>query len=133
MKKILFLTVAFLIGLLAFTNTNAQSYSSFNGKIGDSTFTNVTTASYSISVTGPKHAVTFVYTVTKTSGTVAGTITLFGSLDGTNYVTLDTKTLTDANAVLSTSYSYNGYSKYKITIAQSGTSVTNYKVQALYR
>jgi hypothetical protein len=130
MKKILFLSTVFLFALLAFTNTNAQS---FNGKIADSTFTNATTASYGLTVTGVKHAVTFVYTVTKNTGTVAGTITLQGTLDGINYVTLKVDTLTDANAVIGNSYDYNGYSKYKVTIAQSGTSVTNYKVQALYR
>jgi hypothetical protein len=130
MKRILFFL---LISATLFAFSLPTQAQSFNGKIGDSTFTNATTASYSISVTGPKHAVTFVYTVAKTSGTTAGTITLLGTLDGTNYVTLRTDTLTDANAVIGVSYDYNGYSKYKVTIAQTGTSVTNYKVQALYR
>lgn len=126
MKKIIGLFV-----LLAFTfATHAQSY---QAKIADTTITNAGAPSYAVTVAGPKSNVTFGYHITKTSGTVAGTIVLSGSVDGTNYAPLNTYTLTDANADASVSYSYNGYAKYKVTINQTGTDVANYKIWLLHR
>ena len=113
----------------AYTAANAQS---FNGKIADSTLTNADTASFYKTVTGPKHAVTFVYATTNNSGTTASVITLYGSTDGVHYVSLATDSIS-ATSNLARSYNYNGYAKYKVTVIQSGTSVTNYKIYCLYR
>lgn len=125
MKKLL----TILFALACVFTVNAQS---FNGKIADSTLTNADTASFYKTVTGPKHAVTFVYAATNTSGTTASVITLYGSTDGVHYVSLATDSIS-ATGNFARSYSYNGYAKYKVTIVQSGTSVTNYKVYVLYR
>ena len=126
MKKIIC-----LLALFAFIYTgNAQSY---QAKIGDTTITNAGTPSFIATVAGSKSNVTFGYNITKTSGTVAGTIVLYGSVDGTNYAAIDTTTLTDATAIRSVSYNYNGYAKYKVTVNQTGTSVANYKIWLLYR
>lgn len=126
MKKFIGLFV-----LLAITfATHAQSY---QAKIGDTTITNAGAPSYTVTVAGPKSNVTFGYNITKTSGTVAGTIVLSGSVDGTNYATLKVDTLADASANLSVSYPYNGYAKYKVTINQTGTDVANYKIWLLHR
>ena len=108
------------------------SAQSFNGKIADSTLTNADTANFYKTVTGPKHAVTFVYSATNTSGTTASVITLYGSTDGINYVQLAADSVS-ATGNFARSYNYNGYAKYRVTIVQSGTNVTNYKIFSLYR
>lgn len=125
-KLILLLSISMLLTVFA----SAQS---FRGKIADSTHTNALTSSFTIPVTGTKGTVTFQYVITKTSGTVAGTIVLSGTVDGTNYVVLNTYTLTDATATTSVTYAYNPYAKYKVTVATTGTQVSNYKIWALYR
>lgn len=127
MKKLLFLLI---IGLSVSFALHAQS---FRGKIADSTLTNATTASFTIPVTGAKGTVTFQYVITKTSGTVAGTVILLGTVDGTNYVTLNTYNLTDATVTTGVNYAYNPYAKYKVTVTTTGTQVSNYKIWALYR
>lgn len=128
MKKILL----FLFVLFASIAANAQA--SYNAKIVDSTFTNANAGSFVLSVAGPKTAVTFQYVITKTSGTVAGTIVLAGSIDGgLHYFTLNTYTLTDASASPAVSFTNNAYTKYKVTVTTTGTQVSNYKIWALYR
>lgn len=126
MKKIIC-----LLALFAFVFTvKAQSY---QAKIGDTTITNAGSPSFTATVAGPKSNVTFGYNISKTSGTVAGTIILAGSVDGTNYASIDTLTLTDASAIKSVPFNYNGYAKYKVTVNQTGTAVANYKIWLLYR
>ncbi len=112
-----------------FASVSAQSY---NGKIGDTTITNAASPSYNLQVVGAKTNVTFQYVITKTSGTVAGTIVLSGTIDGVNYVTLNSYTLTDATASTAISYDYNGYTRYKVTITTTGNQVANYKIWALH-
>lgn len=126
MKKIIFL----LVFLSAMYVSNAQSYQS---KIGDTTITNAGSPSFTATVAGPKSNVTFGYNIAKTSGTIAGTIVLYGSVDGTNYAAIDTLTLTDASAIKSVAFNYNAYAKYKVTVNQTGTAVANYKIWLLYR
>lgn len=127
MKKLFLLLIIGLAGSFA---SHAQS---FRAKIADSTHTNAMTSSFTIPVTGAKGTVTFQYVITKTSGTVAGTIVLLGTVDGTNYVTLNTYTLTDATVTTGVTYAYNPYAKYKVTVTTTGTQVSNYKIWALYR
>lgn len=126
MKKV----IGFLVLLAMTFAVHAQSY---QGKIADTTITNAGAPAYAVTVAGAKSNVTFGYNITKTSGTVAGTIVLSGSVDGTNYATLNTYTLTDASVNTSISYAYNGYAKYKVTVNQTGTDVANYKIWLLYR
>ena len=118
---------------MAFAFIYACQAQSYQSKIGDTTITNAGAPSFTATVSGAKSNVTFGYNITKTSGTVAGTIVLYGSVDGTNYAAIDTLTLTDASAIKSVSFNYNGYAKYKVTVNQTGTAVANYKIWLLYR
>lgn len=127
MKKLIFLLFA---GLFLFATANAQSY--FSGKIADSTLTNAQTANFYKTVTGAKSNVTFQYVATNTSGTTASVITLYGTIDGTNYTLIASDTVS-ATGTFARSYNLNAYAKYRVTITQTGTSVTNYKVLVLYR
>lgn len=125
MKKLIifFLAIALSVGV------KAQYY---NGKIADSTLTNVQSATFYKTVTGSKSNVTFTFHATNSSGTTAAVITLYGSLDGTNYIALASDTVS-ASGSFSHSYNFNGYNLYKVGVAQTGTSVTNYKVLCMYR
>lgn len=129
MKKLLFL-FALTLALVVGNTASAQSY--YSGKIADSTLTNTQTADFFKTVTGAKSNVTFQYVATNTSGTTASVITLYGTIDGTNYTLLATDSVS-ATSSFARSYNYNAYAKYKVTITQTGTSVTNYKVIVLYR
>ncbi len=64
--------------------------------------------------------------LSKTSGTVAGTVTLQGSVDGTNYDVLNTLTLADQALNRKTMALPVPliYAHYKIVFATTGTSVS---------
>ena len=83
-------------------------------------------------IVGPG-TVTIVILVTKVSGTVAGSIVLTGSIDGTNYVAVNTVgtqtaitavTATDATARYEINLSHSPFLYYKITHTGSGTMVS---------
>lgn len=62
--------------------------------------------------------------VTKLSGTVGGTVTLMGSLDGTNYVSASTDTLTPTNVTTNTfiwNVTPSKYLYYRIKYVGTGT------------
>lgn len=104
------------------------------GKVMDTTITNAGTPAVVIPVIGAKTTVSFQYVITKTSGTVAGSIALYGSLDGgTTYALINSYTLTDATASTSLTYNYAGYNKYKVLVTTSGTQISNHKIWVLYR
>lgn len=78
--------------------------------------------------------------VTKISGTVAGTIKLQGSLDGTNFadvVTTGTQTAITAVTAADASRSYviyidrNPYTHYRVTWTGSGTMAASFKAKVL--
>lgn len=129
MKKLLSLLIIFS---LAFTAANAQSY---NAKIkGLDTLTNAVSDTANLTVIGSKTNIGFQYNVTKISGTVAGTIKTYGTKDGgVHYQLLQTDNLTDASGVFGYTASYNGYGKYRIIIATTGTQSSSHSVWALYR
>lgn len=62
--------------------------------------------------------------LTKVSGTIAGKMTIQGSINGVNYVNVDSLTLTDiATNAKVTTFSDDPYQYYKISIVGSGTMV----------
>lgn len=126
-KLLLFITVLLFAGAL-----HAQSY---NAKIkGPDILTNAVSDTVSLTIVGSKTSVGFQVNVTKTSGTVAGTIKYYGSKDaGANYMILQTDTLTDASGVFGYTASYNAYGKYRVIVATTGTQVSSYSIWALYR
>lgn len=92
MKKFIFLFVA-LLGIATISQGQVYSFvSPFAASNGVDTVTNTGTAYLSTVAISPAPAVTTTVwvAVTKISGTVGGTITLQGSIDGTNWKALNT-------------------------------------------
>lgn len=106
MKKIFLMLTLLLVMILSFqvTESNAQAKTMLSeyGSATD-TVTNTGVGFLSVSIPGNAERVSFQVVVTEISGTIAGTITVQGSLDGTNYKaipTLDTQTsITTATAL----------------------------------
>ena len=133
----------FLIGATLLTSTPtlkseaqvqaARSYASYLGALD--TLTDADTTTYTVSVNGKKTNISFQTNITKISGTVAGTIKIYGSVDGTNYATtaLTSITITDASVNHATVYTVNGYQKYKYEIITSGTQSCSQRTYLLYR
>ncbi|HYG02112.1 MAG TPA: hypothetical protein VD927_06670 [Chryseosolibacter sp.] len=129
-----FLIAAFLT--LSFTG-EAQSVrenffnTTYGAAYGTDTTTNAGTGSVkSAVISGGGTSTTVVVTVTKLSGTVGGTLTLLGSLDGTNYKALTTPntatalatyTATDATNRYVWILSGNPFRYYKVEHAGTGT------------
>jgi hypothetical protein len=87
-----------------------------------------------VSPLGPKlcNTTSFVIVVTKISGTVGGTITLLGSIDGTNYKVIPTMgtqtaytaiTAADASAVYTYQITGSPYPYYRVSWTGTGTMV----------
>lgn len=120
MKKLL------LIALTLFTSSVfAQSVPV--AMAGTATITNAGTATNTLTVTGTYKNVSIQAVVTKLTGTVTGvTAILSGSIDGTNFVNLNTDTLTCTSATVNTKIwvlEGSDYLYYKISYA-GGTTVT---------
>jgi len=135
MKKFLTLML-FAVSMAIGANAQSRDY---NGKLtgtAPDTVAGGAADTVVLAVKGSKSAVTFQHIVTKISGTLAGTIKVFGSIDGgVTYGTtvLNTYTLTDASSVGQYSVDYNGYTHYKVIIAPTGTNSASYHIWALYR
>lgn len=130
MKKLIVLIA------LAFSFVCTQAQTSYEGYLAAlDTLTNADSHSDTVTITGNKHCISFQSRLLKISGTVAGTVNIYGSLDGTNFGTtaLTTINLTDASAVWNASYTYNGYKKYRIVTATTGTSSASVRHYLLYR
>ena len=103
--------------------------------IAGDTITNTGTAYKIIKVTGGYQDLAIQPVLTKVSGTAAGTVTIYGSLDGINYVTLgDTLGERDATTVTKLfKYTDPAYTYYKISYTGTGTMVVKWKVWAVLR
>jgi acid phosphatase class B len=142
MKKIF--TVIFAIGVfmaLAFSSSHAQTVTMTNS--GD-TIVNTATEACSLKVVNSYKAVTVHALITKISGTVGGTLTLQGGIDGTTYVTVDTASLTTEGASTFTPTNVASQSKvwimngapylwYKLSYTGTGTMSATLKGYLLPR
>lgn len=139
MKKFLqifLFSAILLVGLSKESHAQLPSgnYSGYLGALD--TLTNADTTTYTVNITGNRHCITFSTKVTKISGTVAGTIKIYGSSDGgVTYLTtpLTTINLTDASANLGVSYTSNGYDYYKVQLISSGTCSLSQRTSLLTR
>lgn len=91
-------------------------------------------------VGGPNGIVTIEVVATKVSGTVGGTITLLGSLDGTNFTALNTqetqtalatKTASDASANYHWRLNSSPFLYYQVSWAGTGTMVATFTARIL--
>lgn len=128
MKSLLSFLIVF--AFLGTTSVFAQTKSmTGNGAI----VTNTATVACSLTVANPYNTITIQAVVAKTSGTIAGTVTLQGSVDGVNYETVpvslvaggaSTYTATDL-ATQAKSFVITGspFLYYKLSYTGSGTMV----------
>lgn len=119
MKKLLI--ISFLVSLLSVT---AQTVSLMPKSA--ITMTNSTAVTATVQTSLAYENISIQAVVTKSTGTVAGTISVSASVDGTNYVSLTTSTLalTDVatNSVIFP-YTKNNYQYWRVTFAGTGTMV----------
>lgn len=139
MKKFALLFVA-LVAFAAF-ESKAQVYSLLSPySFTSDTVTNTGTAYLSTVAVSPAPAVTttFWVAVTKISGTVGGTITLQGSLDGTNWKAVNTPntatalatfTATDASNTYHWIISGSPFKYYRVSWTGTGTMSASFTAQ----
>lgn len=130
MKKIIYI-LALVVGFT--TMASAQDYS---GLLKTVTLTNAVTDSVVLTIPKGRSAVTFKYDISKTSGTVAGTIALQYKLTTSaseTWYTYNTYNLTDATANTVVALSNNPALKWRILTTKTGTSVTVHRYFLLYR
>lgn len=132
MKKLI------IICLFAFVASavNAQYGTPYQMPVvaGD-TLVNTDNATKIFTVTAGYNCIAIQPVVTKISGTVAGTVVLYGTVDGTNYVSLgDTLTCTNQATNTDIFVKTNApYYKYKLYFSQTGTDSTKIKVWIIER
>jgi len=121
MKKILILFALLIVGFYA----NAQFTSGYKlpAATTDSIKSGSLTVTKTFALTAGYSTVSIQPVVTKVSGTVAGTVVLYGTVDGTNYVsTGDTLTLTDvATKTVIWNVTPAKHAKYRVVAVGTGT------------
>lgn len=87
-------------------------------------------------VAGYQDVITIQTVITKISGTVAGTVIIQGSLDGVNYTTIGTDSLTATDvATQSKSWSVNpsSFTHYRVSYTGAGTMSAKINSKILWR
>ena len=113
------LLIAFVVGASAQFTTGVKMAQTTS----DSIKTGALTVDKVLPILGGYNVVSIQPVVTKVSGTIAGTVTVLVSVDGTNYIATG-DTLTLSNKTINTTifkYVGNPYWKYKIHAVGSGT------------
>lgn len=126
------LSVLLLIAVTAFTAPQINAQASVLVP-STATLTNAQTVYIDLpQATGGYYAVGIQAIVTKVSGTVAGSAIIEGSLDGTNYVTIGSTTLTFADVAVNTivwAITPSVYQYHRVKFVSSGTVVATPKVR----
>lgn len=122
MKKLFSILCLFL--LVGYTNAQVVTAMTKSS----TTMTNSTAVTATLNTNYVCENVSIQAVVTKSTGTVAGTVSVSASLDGTNYVALPVATSTLALSDQATNtaifnYTKNNYLYYKVTFAGTGTMV----------
>lgn len=102
------------------------------------TVVNTAAESLTIAVAGPQANVSIVATVTEISGTTAGTVRLWGSIDGTIYALVDgAGTFSPADVAGAQSYAWkvspSAFTSYRLIYTGAGTMSAQFKAKALWR
>jgi len=123
MKQLLFLFSAILIAAMSFGQTEAKVMLASNGLAVD-TVTNTATETWTLKVPGFQKSVSVQAVLTKISGTVAGTVTLQGSLNGTSYYPIPSQTYTATDVASQTvifGLDNSKYLYYRLSWTGTGT------------
>lgn len=131
MKKIV-LAIGLMLGV-----TVAANAQDFAGRIkGPTTLTNAAADTVEATIPLSRSAITFKYDISKTSGTVAGTIALqykLSTVSGEQWFTYNTYTLTDATATAVVPLTSNPALYWRIITTTTGTQVSVHNKYLLYR
>lgn len=142
MKKFILLLIA-VIGSLVALNAQVQVQSNKSAYLGSltsstrDTMTNADTTIYTVSISGAKRTVTWVFDQIKISGTATQNFKIYGSADGgTTYTTYAVDSIVSANnasAVYSLKWTNNPFEKYKVIILSAATQSVSQRTRLLYR
>lgn len=123
-----------LIALMFATVAISNAQSTRMTGSGDSVV-NAQTKYCSVKPVGVNDAISIQITLTKASGTVAGKTYLQGTVDGTNYVTLDSMTATNqtTNTKVFIVASPKNYASFRTTTVGTGTMKAYISAYALVR
>lgn len=142
MKTIQAFLFAVMILMVSF-NASAQTEGTMRSLISTTnstaldTVTNSGVRSQLLRVPGSFSAVTIVATVTEINGTTAGSVRLWGSLDGTNYALVDSNTFSPADQVAAQSYAWqvkpSTFTYYRVTYTGAGTMAAKLSSRILRR
>lgn len=127
-----------LVLLLAFALLAQAGYSIVSPfasvySLTSDTVTNSGDISMYLTVNGTYQQISIQPVLTKISGTVAGNTILYGTIDGTNYVQINTDTLKATNQTTNTKVwvlDNSNYKKFKVTTTGSGTMAAKVAVNA---
>ena len=130
-----------LIGLLALFSLTVQAQakpmlSTTTGKAID-TVSGATTKAQVIALDGYQDVITVVATATKLTGTAAGAITCWGSVDNVDWVRVDTNTFTVTDVAGAQTYKWSvnpsQFPWYKVSYTGTGTMTVQLKSKILAR
>lgn len=99
------------------------------------TVTDAGSKTYSFKITDNRNSIVFQLNGKKISGTVAGTIKLFGSIDGgNNFSQIDTTvTITNGDQCHSFLMRGNPYTHYRVTITGTGSQSSSWRTYLMVR
>lgn len=137
------ITALFVIAVTPY-DSNAQSCTTCGYLKSSPTHANVDTATntdtviQSITISGYWAVVTIMPTVTKISGTVGGTLSLYGSIDGSKYALIDTSDYTALNVAGAQTFTGwtivpSKYVSYQVRYITSGTMSAKLQTYAIWR
>lgn len=118
MKKQLIMCVMMLLASFVFAQNSPVTMT------GTATLTNADTVDLTQTVKGVYGTISFQPVITKYSGTVAGTVLLQGSIDGNNFVDINTDVLTLSNQTTNTkvwTVEGSNYYYYRVRAISTGT------------
>ena len=127
MKKLLFAALLCFIGSLSYGQTVISV--DYAGQVGTTrTLTNAQPDTINLQITKARPSLAFKYDITKTSGTLSGTIVLQARVTSADaWATLNSYTITDATATNSVLLTANQYVYYRIITTPGTSQVAVYK------
>jgi hypothetical protein len=136
MKKIFLISFLALLTMFTHAQTEAKVILASNGLAID-TVSNTGTETWTIKAPGYQKTVAVQFVATKISGTVAGSVTLQGSLNGTNWATVPSQSAFTATDVASQTavwkFDDGGFLYYRLSWTGAGTMSASGKAYILTR
>lgn len=136
MKKIFLISFLALFTMLTHAQTEAKTMLGSNGLAID-TVSNTGTETWTLKVPGYAKTVAVQFVATKISGTVAGSVTLQGSLNGSNWATVPSQNAFTATDVASQTavwkFDDSGFLYYRLSWTGSGTMSASGRAYILTR